>query len=161
MKIWYYNELSKELIGDGIALENPEHKGDYMLPMFATFIEPLPYKDNYKIIFKNNVWSYDKIIEEKIEVSENKNEKIKNNFYCLIYSPVEYINGLKYKPIWKDKLINLYIQMFDDETVKIYDITKLEKNSLNMTKPELKGLIIFLRDRYEFYYQEMNNKLEH
>lgn len=159
MKIWYYDEITKELIGTGEALENPEHKGDYMIPMFATILEPLPYKNGYIVIFEDE-WKYKKIIQEPIQKNNNLEKTPEQIFYTLINSPIEYTNGLKYKPIWKDKLINLYIQMFDEETVKVYDITKLDKNSQNMSKAELKDLIIFLRNRYEYYYQQMNKSLE-
>ena len=156
MKIWYYDEITKELIGVGEALENPEHKGDYMIPMFATTLEPLPYKDGYVVIFEDE-WKYKKINQESIQKDNNFEKTPKQIFYTLINSPIEYINGLKYRPIWKDKLTMLYYQMFDDETVKVYDITKTNENSQNMTKQELKELIIFLRDRYEYYYQKMIN----
>lgn len=95
--------------------------------------------------------------EEELKLIElNKIEKLFNQ---AIENTIPYNNHL-YKIKWKDKLINLFNQTFDNEKNRIYDITGTMENSVLMSKDELKELIIILKKEYELYYQSYKKQKE-
>ena len=61
MKIYNYDKETKELISISEARENPLEAGEFLIPAFATGLEPLVQKADNRIIFNNEKWEYEPI----------------------------------------------------------------------------------------------------
>lgn len=71
MKVYFYDEITKEFTMSADALKDPleskiQGKDVWLLPANATFDEPLPSKDGYKVVY-NNGWKYEKLPEPEKE----------------------------------------------------------------------------------------------
>ncbi|AZO96079.1 hypothetical protein [Halocella sp. SP3-1] len=58
MKIYHYHRETGELIGDSIARENPLEQGEYLIPAYATDVEPLAVGENEAAIFDEAIDSW-------------------------------------------------------------------------------------------------------
>lgn len=63
MKVYLYDEDTKEYIQEEEALLDPleskvQKKNIYLIPANVTTKEPLPAKEGYAVIFKNDDWAY-------------------------------------------------------------------------------------------------------
>lgn len=56
MKIWHYDRVTKELVGEGVADENPLEAGEWLLPAFTTSIAPPDKQAGVAAVF-NGAWS--------------------------------------------------------------------------------------------------------
>ncbi|MDD3012629.1 MAG: tail fiber assembly protein [Candidatus Gastranaerophilales bacterium] len=56
MKIYNYNSMTKEYIGESIADENPLEEGVFLLPANATFLQPPNIAENEVAVFENDLW---------------------------------------------------------------------------------------------------------
>lgn len=70
MKVYFYDEITKEFTMSEDALKDPleskiQGKDVWLLPANATFDEPLPSKDGYKVVY-NNGWKYEKLPEPEV-----------------------------------------------------------------------------------------------
>lgn len=70
MKVYFYDEITKEFTTSADALKDPleskiQGKDVWLLPANATFDEPLPSKDGYKVVY-NNGWKYEKLPEPEV-----------------------------------------------------------------------------------------------
>lgn len=70
MKVYFYDEITKEFTMSADALKDPleskiQGKDVWLLPANATFDEPLPSKDGYKVVY-NNGWKYEKLPEPEV-----------------------------------------------------------------------------------------------
>lgn len=70
MKVYFYDEITKEFTMSADALKDPleskiQGKDVWLLPANATFDEPLQAKDGYKVIY-NNGWVYEKLPEPEV-----------------------------------------------------------------------------------------------
>lgn len=70
MKVYFYDEITKEFTMSADALKDPleskiQGKDIWLLPANATFDEPLPNKDGYKVVY-NNGWKYEKLPEPEV-----------------------------------------------------------------------------------------------
>lgn len=70
MKVYFYDEITKEFTMSADALKDPleskiQGKDVWLLPANATFDEPLPSKDGYKFVY-NNGWKYEKLPEPEV-----------------------------------------------------------------------------------------------
>nr|DAK75380.1 MAG TPA: protein of unknown function (DUF4376) [Caudoviricetes sp.] len=71
MKVYFYDEITKEFTMSADALKDPleskiQGKDVWLLPANATFDEPLPNKDGYKVVYKDG-WKYEEIPQPKPE----------------------------------------------------------------------------------------------
>ena len=71
MKVYFYDEITKEFTMSADALKDPleskiQGKDVWLLPANATFDEPLPNKDGYKVVYKDG-WIYEEIPQPKPE----------------------------------------------------------------------------------------------
>lgn len=71
MKVYFYNENTKEFVAEGNAFKDPRAserlgKDVWLLPANATFDKPLESKEGYKVVFKNG-WQYEKLPEPEPE----------------------------------------------------------------------------------------------
>lgn len=71
MKVYFYDEITKEFVSEENALKDPleskiQGKDVWLLPANATFDEPLPNKDGYKVVYKDG-WKYEEIPQPKPE----------------------------------------------------------------------------------------------
>lgn len=69
-KVYFYDENTKEFTMSADALKDPleskiQGKDVWLLPANATFDEPLPSKDGYKVVY-NNGWKYEKLPEPEV-----------------------------------------------------------------------------------------------
>lgn len=69
-KVYFYDENTKEFVSEENALKDPleskiQGKDVWLLPANATFDEPLPSKDGYKVVY-NNGWKYEKLPEPEV-----------------------------------------------------------------------------------------------
>lgn len=70
MKVYFYDEITKEFTMSADALKDQleskiQGKDVWLLPANATFDEPLPSKDGYKVVY-NNGWKYEKLPEPEV-----------------------------------------------------------------------------------------------
>lgn len=63
MKIYLFNIFSGEYLGEGIAELDQLDNSRYLIPAYATTIEPFKFKKNYIVCFdtQTNKWVYKKI----------------------------------------------------------------------------------------------------
>lgn len=71
MKVYFYDEITKEFTMSADALKDPleskiQGKDVWLLPANATFDEPLQAKEGFKIVFKDG-WEYEEIPQPKPE----------------------------------------------------------------------------------------------
>ena len=78
MKVYFYDEITKEFTMSADALKDPleskiQGKDVWLLPANATFDEPLPNKDGYKVVYKDG-WKYEEIPQPKPEPEPTHDE---------------------------------------------------------------------------------------
>ncbi len=56
MKIYHYNKVTKELTKESMARVSPKELNKFLIPAFATDLEPLPKEPGKVNIFINNTW---------------------------------------------------------------------------------------------------------
>lgn len=56
MKIYYYNEFSKEYIGEGVAVEDPIDPGNWLLPGNAVAVRPPAYGSGHSSVWDGMAW---------------------------------------------------------------------------------------------------------
>lgn len=71
MKVYFFDENTKEFVSDENALKDPleskiQGKDVWLLPINATFDTPLPNKDGYKVVYKDG-WKYEKLPEPEVK----------------------------------------------------------------------------------------------
>jgi len=57
MQIWHYAPSTGELVGVGIADPDPLRQGHWLIPAFATTVEPPNTLQGEAAVFSNGVWS--------------------------------------------------------------------------------------------------------
>jgi hypothetical protein len=71
MKIYHYHPETKKYIGEGLADPNPLQKGDWLIPAFATTIEPPIVEENQIAKWNGNSWDVvaipDEIVPEPVQ----------------------------------------------------------------------------------------------
>lgn len=58
MKIYHYSQLTGEFLYEGQADPNPMAEGEWIIPAFATIIEPLNAKEGEAVCFIDSKWEY-------------------------------------------------------------------------------------------------------
>jgi len=86
MKIYHYDEKTKEFIVESEATESPLEKGVYLIPANATNIKPLVLKDGFAICFKEN---------KKWEYQEDNRDKTVYSTKDKTSSKVDYLGSIK------------------------------------------------------------------
>jgi hypothetical protein len=61
MKIYHYNPVTLQYIGEGLADQDPLEQGKWLVPANATLVNPLPTQDSKTIHFVNGQWVYQDI----------------------------------------------------------------------------------------------------
>ena len=58
MKIYNYNNETREFSTESLATENPLEKGKFLIPANATIGEPLSFKEGFAVCFEADKWIY-------------------------------------------------------------------------------------------------------
>lgn len=129
MKVYLYDEITKEFIMEEDAHIDPletKKKGEnvYLLPVNATFKEPIQAKEGFKIVFNGNGWEYQEI---KVEVEEIPEEKEPTNEDISQMRQGEYMR--RTDPLTLRKLRKQALNEWTDEEEQTYisQITGISK----------------------------------
>jgi hypothetical protein len=64
MNIYHYNDQDGIYLASGVADESPLEPGVYLIPAFATTVEPPVFKDGERAVFSNEAWTVEAIPPE-------------------------------------------------------------------------------------------------
>lgn len=124
MKIFNFDNTTKELITESTARENPLEEGNFLIPANATIIEPFPAKLGFAICFdeQKNKWKY---------IEDNRNKIVYSKTDKTEYI-VDYLGAIKddftlIKPELFDKW-NGGAWEADIDIVRTFKIEEIEKN---------------------------------
>lgn len=74
MKIYNYDGISGEYLGQSEAQKSPLEEDVYLIPANATDKQPIAYKNGYAVCFKEGTWQYVKDERGKTYYDANNNE---------------------------------------------------------------------------------------
>lgn len=93
MKIYNYDGVSGEYLGQGEAQKSPLEESVYLIPANATDKQPLASKKSYAVCFKEGTWQYVKDERGKTYYDANNNEvkitKLDQDISALSEAPKE------------------------------------------------------------------------
>lgn len=67
MKIFHFDELTGELLGEGEARPDPMEPGRFLIPAWATTVEPPQAQAGKFRAFNGSGWEYRDIVQESTE----------------------------------------------------------------------------------------------
>lgn len=66
MKIYHYDSETGKYLGEGLADLSPLEQDVWLIPAYATSVEPLEAPDGQYAAFIDNAWSLHEIVEEEV-----------------------------------------------------------------------------------------------
>lgn len=72
--VYTYDPITKEYRGATQALEDPKHPGRYLIPAFATEIEPPTPGENQKVVWGGEAWQLEDIPQPEPEPEPTEEE---------------------------------------------------------------------------------------
>ncbi len=85
MRVYCYDKITKEFTGYEEAQENPNKKGEFLLPANSTFVQVNDFQDGYIPVFNNIDWDICKDYRGKTQI----------NLENLKLSKIDYIGEIK------------------------------------------------------------------
>lgn len=133
--VYTYDPITKEYRGTTKALEDPKHPGRYLIPAFATEMEPPQPGENQKVVWDGQAWQLEDIPQPEPEPEPTEEElqqqeiailesMAKERYYALVKllatdALQEEIDGLK----WEVQVILNELEVLYNATASNPDFT--------------------------------------